>query len=108
MDNKRTLQTIFIFALFALLFILIVGMMYPFFTVILWTILLYILLIPLHKRCINKLNPQKRFYQFKRHLLAGIFSVGILLLIIGPIAGLGIALVQQLISFLDSIEKFIT
>lgn len=108
MDNKRTLQTIFIFALFAFLFALIVGMMYPFFTVILWTVLLYVLLNPLHRRCINKMNPEKRFFQFKRHLLAGVFSIGILLLIIGPITGLAIALVQQFISFLESIENFIT
>lgn len=38
-DNKRHLQSFFIFALFALLFALIVCMMRPFFTVILWTAL---------------------------------------------------------------------
>ena len=108
MDNKRTLQTVFIFALFALMFALIIGMLYPFFTVILWTILLYIILNPLHRRCIQKLNKQKKFYEFKRHLLAGFFSLGIILIIIGPIIGCGIVLVQQLLSFLKSIENFVT
>lgn len=108
MDNKRTLQTVFIFALFALMFVLIVGMMRPFFTVILWTILLYILLNPLHRRCLARLDGGKRLFQLKRHLLAALFSVGVLLVIIGPIVAIAVVLVQQLLSFLGSIENFIS
>lgn len=108
MDNKRTLQTVFIFALFAFMFALIVGMMRPFFTVILWTILLYILLNPLHRLCIKRLDEKKRFFQFKRHMLAALFSIGTLLVIIGPIVGMAFALVQQLLSFLKSIENFVS
>ncbi|MBO5137063.1 MAG: AI-2E family transporter [Spirochaetaceae bacterium] len=108
MNNKRTLQTVFIFALFAFMFVLIIAMMYPFFSVILWTALLYILLKPLHKLCLAKLDEGKRFFQLKRHLLAGVFAIGVLLIIVVPLATIGMVLVQQLLSFLKSAEVFIT
>lgn len=107
MDNKKTLNTFFLFALFALMFVLLISMFYPFFSVILWTILLYILVKPLHSKCVNKLNTQKKFYEMKRHLLAGGFSVGILLFIIVPLIGACVLLVQQLISYLDTVKNFI-
>ena len=81
MDNKKTLQTAFIFGIFALMFALIVSMLFPFFTVILWTMLLYVLFNPLHKKLVCRLDKNKRFYEAKRHGLAGSFAVGIFLLI---------------------------
>ncbi len=107
MDNKKTLQTIFIFALFVLMFALIVSMLFPFFTVILWTILLYVLFNPLHKQLVRRLDPGRRLYEFKRHGLAGLFAVGILVVIIGPIAGIISMLIQQLNAFLEAVGKFI-
>jgi predicted PurR-regulated permease PerM len=107
MNNRRTLQTIFIFALFALMFFLTIYMMIPFFTVILWTVLLYILAAPVYKRCVSKLDTKKRFYGFKHHVLAGLFSIGILLLIIIPLAVIAVLLIHQLAAFLHTAETFI-
>ena len=107
MDNKRTLQTIFIYALFGLFFVLLIRMFYPFFTVILWTALLYITIYPLYKKCHNKLNPEKKTYQFKRRLLAGGFSVGTMLIIISFFGLLIFMLSKQLVSFLVDAEKFL-
>ena len=100
MDNKRTLQTIFIYALFALFFVLLIRMFYPFFTVILWTSLLYIILYPLYQKCHNKLNPEKKGYQIKRSLLAGSFSLGTMLIIVAFFGLIFTMLSKQLISFL--------
>lgn len=107
MDNIKTLQTIFIYGLFGLLFFLLMAMLKPFFTVILWAALLYVLFKPLHGKIFRKIDKNKRFFELKRNLLAGAFSVGIFLLIIGPLVGLGFMLVQQLLSFLTGIEDFI-
>ena len=107
MDNKKTLQTLFIFALFALMFALIISMLFPFFTVILWTMLLYVLFSPLHKRLVNRLDKGRRLYEVKRHGLAGFFAVGIFVVIIGPLVGIGFMLVQQLLAFLADVEHFI-
>ena len=108
MDNKKTLQTIFIYGIFALLFVLILSMLQPFFTVILWTALLYVLLNPLHRKIIAKMDKTKKSFNFKRHLLAGVFAIGIFLVIIGPLIGIGFMLVQQFLSVLNKIEKFIS
>lgn len=108
MDNKHTLQTVFIFALFALMFALVVCMLFPFFTVILWTILLYIILNPLHRRCLNRIKKSGKLYNIKRHLLAALFSIGILLIIVGPLVAIAALLIQQLLSVLNTVETFIT
>ncbi|MDD7011898.1 MAG: AI-2E family transporter [Candidatus Treponema excrementipullorum] len=107
MDNIKTLQTIFIYGLFGLLFFLLMAMLQPFFTVILWAALLYVLFKPLHGKIFKKMDKTKRFFELKRNLLAAVFSVGIFLLIIGPLVGIGFMLVQQLLSFLTGIENFL-
>ncbi|MBQ6058099.1 MAG: AI-2E family transporter [Treponema sp.] len=106
-DNKQNIQNIFLFALFAILFVLALFMLKPFMTVLLWTILLYILLRPLYRKCLSKINREKKFYQAKRHLLAIGFSVGTLLLIIGPLIFLFILLAQQSVDFLQTAEAWL-
>ena len=107
MNKKNTLQTVFIFSLFALLFVLVAAMLYPFYTVILWAIFLYIILFPLYKRIMDRMNPEKKFYSAKLKLLSGVFAIGTLILIITPIIFLSIMLIQQLGTFLKRAEQFI-
>lgn len=107
MNNKNTLQTICIFALFAFLFFLIIFMMYPFSTVILWTALLYVLLRPLYILTVNKVTKNGKNVKIKRNLFAAIFAIGTLILIITPILIMGTTLIQQGISFLQATETYI-
>ena len=48
--DKASLQNIFLLALFALLLVAVIAIFRPFFTVILWSSLLYILISPLHRK----------------------------------------------------------
>jgi predicted PurR-regulated permease PerM len=107
MNHKFTLQTTFLFALFALLFTLVVCILFPFFNVILWAALLYIALSPLHKKFLKKISPAKKSFELKRHLLAASFSIGTLLLIIGPLSFLVFQIIHQLLTTLKDIEVFI-
>ncbi|HQC26169.1 MAG TPA: hypothetical protein PLU31_00805, partial [Treponemataceae bacterium] len=107
MLKKTNLNTIFLFALFALFFVALVGIFYPFFYVILWASLLYILLNPLHKKIQQKITQKKRFLEIKRHALATIFSIATLILIIGPLLLLTIQLAQQLLAVFKDIELFL-
>jgi len=107
MNTKLTLQNIFIFALFALFFFLIVCMMKPFATVLLWTALLYVLIRPLYLKVVNKLNTTTKFAKLKQNFCAGLFAIGTILVIIIPIATICVLLVQQGIDFLQSAEKYI-
>lgn len=107
MNTKITIQTIFIFGLFVLMFGLLLSIFLPFSSVILWSVFLYVVISPLHRRITSKINPEKRFFAMKRHLLAVGFSVGTGLLIIGPLIYIGFLLVQQLLTFLKEVENFI-
>ncbi|HBG36778.1 MAG TPA: AI-2E family transporter [Treponema sp.] len=107
MLKKTNLNTIFLFALFALFFVALVGIFYPFFYVILWASLLYILLNPLYKKTQQKITQKKRFLEIKRHALAAIFSIATLILIIGPLLLLTIQLAQQLLAVFKDIELFL-
>lgn len=107
MDNKKTLQTVFMYALFALFFILLLKMLHPFFTVILWTALLYIIIHPLFKLCDKHLDTKKKTYKFKRSLLAGAFSVGTMLIIFSVLALLVFMLIKQMLQFLKTAEAFV-
>lgn len=96
MLKKTNLNSIFLFALFGLFFVALIGIFYPFFYIILWASLLYILLSPLHKIFYKKLQQHKRFFKFKKHILAAIFSIATLVLIIGPLLLLSLQLSKQL------------
>jgi predicted PurR-regulated permease PerM len=107
MLKKTNLNTIFLFALFGLFFVALVGIFYPFFYVILWASLLYILLNPLYKKIQQKITQKKRFLEIKRHALAAIFSIATLILIIGHLLLLTIQLAQQLLAVFKDIELFL-
>jgi len=107
MLKKTNLNTIFLFSLFGLFFVALVGIFYPFFYVILWASLLYILLNPLYKKIQQKITQKKRFLEIKRHALAAIFSIATLILIIGHLLLLTIQLAQQLLAVFKDIELFL-
>lgn len=107
MNTKKTLQNIFIFALLILFLGACIAMVHPFFTILLWTIFLYIIFRPLHEKCVKKINPEKRFVKFKKNLLAGAFSIGILLLIITPVIFIAILLIQEFINFTQQALQFL-
>ena len=105
--DKTNLQNIFLLGIFALLLVAVVAIFKPFFTVILWSSLLYILISPLYRKIIAKMNPEKRSYKTKKHLLSGLFAVGTILIIAGFLVLLGSELISQLSSFLTKAEAFI-
>ena len=105
--EKTNFQNIFLFALFALLLVAVISILKPFFSVILWSALLYILISPLHRKIYNKMNPESKGFKVKRVLLSGSFAVGTILIIAGLLFLLGSQLISQLISFLENAEKFI-
>ncbi len=108
MNTRKAVQNFFIFSLLLLFLAACVAMIYPFFTVVLWTVFIYIIFRPLHAKFNNKLNPNKKFYSLKRNLLATLFSVGILLLIITPIIFIALFLFNELKSFLIQILDYIS
>jgi predicted PurR-regulated permease PerM len=82
-------------------------MLKPYSTVFLWTALLYVLIKPLYKHLFKKISPDKKFYKAKTYLLAGGFSVGTLILIIGPLSFIAVMLIHQALALLQDLEHFL-
>nr|MCR5698211.1 AI-2E family transporter [Treponemataceae bacterium] len=105
--DKNTIQNIFIFAFFALMFVVVVMIFKPFYSIILWSLLLYFMASPLYKKIIKRFDPQKKSYQFKCSLMSGIFAVCTMLIIMLLFIFIGVRLVSQLASFTQSAEAYI-
>lgn len=107
MNTRKVVQNFFIFSLLILFLIACVAMVYPFFTILLWTILLYIIFRPLHAKIATKINRKKKFYSLKRNLLAALFSFGILILIITPLIFMCFFLIKEFISFSQQLITYL-
>ena len=105
--DKTNFQNFILLGIFALLLVAVILILKPFFTVILWSSLLYILISPFYRKIVNKMNPSKKGFKTKKHLLSGLFAVGTMLIIAGLLFLLGSQLISQLISFLSDVETFI-
>ncbi|MDR2375762.1 MAG: AI-2E family transporter [Treponema sp.] len=83
--NLPPVQTLVFAAILVILFILVCRLFAPFFTVLLWSVLLYVLVSPIHHRLIRKLDFSKASGRFLKNLWAVLFALGTLILILIPI-----------------------
>ncbi|MDR2760180.1 MAG: AI-2E family transporter [Spirochaetaceae bacterium] len=82
--SKAVQNSVFIAILIILL--VIVGRLFaPFFTVLLWSTLLYILLSPLHQRVIKRIKTSGIKGMILKNIWAGVFSLGTVILILIPL-----------------------
>jgi predicted PurR-regulated permease PerM len=100
--DANRIQTAFFGGLFFLLLLLVGRILQPFFTVILWSVLLYILFSPLYNLLVGKLDPAKRWHGAVRIGLAGTFSVLSVVVILVPLGFIGAEMVRQLIMLVRS------
>lgn len=89
-------QTWFFAGLFVVLLLAVVWLLVPFFTVLLWSTLLYILISPLYHRIIRERNLTSPLGGLLRSLLAAVFSIGTAVLILLPLLWVGFQLFRQL------------
>lgn len=94
MESKRV-QTLFFGALFLLLFLGVARLFAPFFSVLLWSSLLYILFSPLYHRILKRVDLSKRRGRAARNFLAGVFSVGSVVAIVVPLLFIAVQLGRQ-------------
>lgn len=89
------------------MFILMCRIFLPFAGVILWSAFLYILMSPLYIRLLKRLRPVGRFYELRRHLLAGIFALMTVIIVAGALFFLGFKLIGQISHFIEDIKAFV-
>jgi predicted PurR-regulated permease PerM len=85
-SQQRSVQSYVFGTILVLLFIAVCSIMTPFFSVLLWALLLYMLLRPLHNRMTRKLNMGTRKGKILRSFWAVFFSIGTMLIIFIPLS----------------------
>jgi predicted PurR-regulated permease PerM len=80
-----------------LLFIAVCRLFAPFFTVFLWSVLFYVILSPLHRLVIKKLDFNTLRGKVLRSIWAAVFALGTAVLILMPLFFLAIRFIRQII-----------
>jgi predicted PurR-regulated permease PerM len=73
-------------AILIFLFIMVCRLLAPFFTALLWSVLLYIMFSPLHRRLIKNLNFDTIKGKILRNVWAAVFTLGTIVLILIPLS----------------------
>jgi len=81
--KSRHIQSIVFGAILLILFILVCRLFAPFFTVLLWSVLIYILLKPLHQRCVKPFEKKTTLRdKICYNAVAVVFSLGSMVLVL--------------------------
>jgi predicted PurR-regulated permease PerM len=97
--NLPPVQTMVFAAILVVFFLLVCRLFAPFFTVLLWSVLLYVLASPLHHRLIRNLDFSKASGRFLKNLWAVLFALGTLVLILIPISFFASVFSRQIMDF---------
>jgi len=85
-SSRRYIQNYVFGAILILLFLVVCRLFTPFFTALLWSILLYILISPLHRRLIKGINFDTLKGKILRNFWAVVFTLGTMILIFIPLS----------------------
>jgi predicted PurR-regulated permease PerM len=93
--KSRRIQSVVFGAILLVLFILVCRLFAPFFSVILWSILFYVIMKPLYQKCTARCNITTIKGKIIRNVLAALFSFGAVILIIMPFSFVIFQLILQ-------------
>jgi predicted PurR-regulated permease PerM len=96
----RNIQTYVFAAILIILFIMVCRLFAPFFTVLLWSTLLYVLLNPLHRRAIGKLDIDTLKGKILKNVWAAVFTLGTMILILIPLSFVASLFTTQIIDLI--------
>jgi len=106
--KPRRIQSIVFGAILLILFILVCRLFAPFLTVILWSILFYILLKPLYQKCTARCNIATIKGKIFHNVLAGVFSFSAVILIIIPLSFVVFQLILQVTELIRRVRDYLT
>ena len=84
--TNRPIQSYVLGVILVLLLLAVLRLLAPLFTPLLWAILLYIILSPLHRRLIRNLNFETLKGKILRSFWAAVFTLGTIVIILFPIS----------------------
>ncbi|MDR0556474.1 MAG: AI-2E family transporter [Treponema sp.] len=101
---KKHVQNYVFGAILILLFFLVARLFAPFFSVLLWSILLYIILSPLYRRLAKTFNKTTIKGKILQNVWAGVFAIGTLLLILIPLSFMAFQFSKQIVELIRYIQ----
>ena len=105
--KSRHIQNIVFGVILILLFILVCRIFAPFFTALLWSILLYIIIKPLHEKCISPYNRNTIKGKICINALSAVFSIGTVILILIPLSFVVFQLFRQLTDLIRQVLDYL-
>lgn len=102
----RQVQRLLFLAVFLFLFLFVARLFSPFFSILLWAGLLYVITFPFYDRATRSI-PDKPLGRFARKLLAGAFALGSVLIVVIPLVFLGSTLLGQARELVHSMNEFL-
>jgi predicted PurR-regulated permease PerM len=103
---NRLIQSILFGAIFIILFLVVCRLFVPFFTALLWSILLYIIIRPLHHKVIRKINTETIKGKILKNIWAVVFTLGTMIVIFIPLSIVASMLLRQIAEFGRSMLDF--
>lgn len=103
-QTQRPIQSYIFGVILILLFLLVCRLFAPFFSVLLWSTLLYILLSPLHHRMIRDLDLFTRKGKILKSFWAVVFALGTMVIILIPLSFVASVFLRQIMELIRYIR----
>jgi predicted PurR-regulated permease PerM len=103
--NSKTIQNAVFGVILIALFLLVCKLFAPFFTVLLWSIFLFVIMNPLYKHITKNIDFSKPKGKFLRSVLAGIFSLGTALIVLIPIIFVMSQVTRQIMELVNVLRR---
>ncbi|MDR0402939.1 MAG: AI-2E family transporter [Treponema sp.] len=107
-EKRFSVQNIVFGAILIILFILVCRLFAPFFTVLLWSILFYVLLSPLHEKLVSSLDRTKLKGMILRSVWAAVFSLGTVVIILIPLVFIGFQFFRQVTDLIYLVRNYLS
>jgi len=106
--QQRKIQSYVFGAILIVLFLAMLRLFAPIFTVLLWSTLIYILISPLHRRLIKNLNFETRKGKILRSFWAAVFTMGTIVIIIFPLSFVISIFFQQIMDMVRHVRDLLS
>ena len=106
--KSQRIQNIVFGVILILLFILVSRLFAPFVSVLLWSVLFYILFKPLHEKCTARFNRSTFRGKFCINAVSAVFSIGMVFLILVPLFFIVFQIFRQVIESLRQLSDYLS
>ncbi|MDR2418227.1 MAG: AI-2E family transporter [Treponema sp.] len=107
-NNSGQIQDFVFGVILILLFMLVCRLLAPFFTVLLWSCMFYVILSPLYRKIIKNMDSSKRRDAVIKQALAAGFAIGSVILILVPLIFVGSQFLRQIVELIRLIRDTFT